>query len=214
MRKLTLLLTVAVIATTAGCGFITGDEALTFSADPATVDEDALSESGYEEVSTDRQTIVRNFTVAGQTRSVNVTNHLAQYDRGVELPGIGQQRAGLFVTFASPQVEIATRTFNPIADLSNRQLLAQFSSQYEGLTVGEQVDNRTTMVLGQDAAIEKYEGSAQLSGTSVDVSIHVTTVRHEGDIIVALGIYPQALSGEEERVFTLLDGIEHEGSSS
>lgn len=211
MRKLTILLTVAVVASTAGCGFITGDEALSFSADPAPVADSSVSEAGYEEVREESQTVSREFTVAGQTRQVNVTNQLAQYDRSVELPGVGQQRAAVFVTFASPEVKVAGQTFNPLNDLSNRELLSRFGSEYEGLSVGDRVENRTHTVLGEETGVEKYEGSAQLSGSEVDVYVHVTTVKHDGDFVVALGIYPQQITGEEERVFTMLDGIEHEG---
>jgi len=211
MRKLTVLLTVAIVASTAGCGFITGDEALSFVAEPAPVGEQALSETGYEQSQLRTQNVSREFTVAGQTRQVNVTNELAMYERSVELGLLGEQRAAVFVTFSSPEVSVAGQSFNPISDMSGRQLLSRFSSQYEGLTVGQQVDNRTQTVLGQETAVEKYDGSAQLSGSSVDVSVHVTRVEHQDDYIVALGIYPQQLSGEEEHVFTMLDGIEHEG---
>lgn len=209
MRKLAILLTVAVVASTAGCGFITGDEALSFSADRATVSESALSETGYEESTVENQTISREFTVGDQTREVEVTNGLAQYDRTVDLAGLGEQRAATFAVFSSPEVEIATRTFNPISEMSNRELLDRFSSEYDDLTIGEQVDNETRTVLGSETGVEKYEGTAQLDGAETDVYIHVTTVKHEGDFVVALGIYPQELSGEEENVFTMLDGIQH-----
>lgn len=209
MRKIAILLTVAVVASTAGCGFITGDEPLSFSADPATVNEETLSETGYEEASTRTQNVSREFTVAGETREVTVSNELATYDRAIELGALGEQRAALFATFSSPEVEIATRTFNPISEMSNRQLLSRFSSEYEGLTVGEQVGNESRTVLGTETSIEKYEGTAELDGRTVDVYIHVTTVQHGGDYVVGLGVYPQRLSGEEDRVFTMYDGIEH-----
>jgi len=215
MRKLTLLLTVAVVASTAGCGFLTGSEALQISAQPATVEESTLSETGYEEQSVTNQTVSREFTVAGQTRQVNVTNSLARYDRSVDLGPLGGQRAAVFATFSSPQVDVLGQSFNPISDMSNEDILSQFSSQYGGLSVGEQVDNRTHTVLGEETGVEKYEGTAQLSGSSVDVYVHVTTVKHGGDYVVSLAIYPQELSGEEERVFTMLDGIDHaDGSDS
>ena len=209
MRKLTLLLTVALVATTAGCGFITGSESLAFEARPASVDEATLSETGYERTLQENQTVSRNFTVAGQTRQVEVTNHLSQYDRSVNLGPLGELRASVFATFTSPEVEIATRSFNPISEMSNRELLSRFSSEYEGLSVGEQVENRTHTVLGTETGVEKYEGTADLGGQQVDVYIHVTTVQHEGDYVVALGIYPQQLSGEEDNVFVMLDGLEH-----
>lgn len=209
MHRLKVLLAVAIVASTAGCGFITGDEPLTFAAEPAPVSDQAVSEAGYQEAETRQQTVTEEFTVAGQTREVQVTNELAQYNRSVDLGPLGERRAAVFATFASPEVSVAGRTFNPIADMSNRDLLSRFSSQYEGLTVGQQVENRSHTVLGTETGVEKYEGTADLGGTTVDVYVHVTTVKHEGDFVVALGIYPQRLSGEEEHVFTMLSGIEH-----
>jgi hypothetical protein len=211
MRASIALLMVAVVATTAGCGFLTGEESLNFEATEAPVSNETLSDTGYEKASERSQTISRDFTVADQTRTVNVTNHLHQYDREVDLGPVGSQRAAVFATIATPEVDVAGQTFNPIDDLSNRELLSRFESEYDGLSVGQQVDNRTHTVLGTETGVEKYEGTADLDSTSVDVYIHVTTVKHESDFVVALGIYPQELDGEEERVFTMLDGIQHEG---
>jgi len=212
MRKIVLLLAAAAVATTAGCGFITGSEALQVDAQPATVEDATLSETGYEAASVTNQTVSREFTVAGQTRQVNVTNSLAQYDRSVDLGPLGEQRGAVFATFASPQVDVLGQSFNPISDMSNEELLSEFGSQYGGLSVGEQVDNRTHTVLGTQTGVEKYDGTAELGGTTVDVYVHVTTVKHDGDYVVSLAIYPQELSGEQERVFTMLDGIEHADS--
>lgn len=195
----------------AGCGFVTGDEALEFDASPATVSEDALSDTGYEQASLDRQVVTRNFSAAGQERTVQVTNQLARYERAVDLGPLGSQRGAVFVALASPEVSVAGQTFNPIGDMSEREILAQFESEYEGITVGDRVDNRTVSVLGESTAVERFEGTARLAGQDVDVYIEATRVQHEGDFVVAVGIYPQRLDGERENVRTLLRGLEHEG---
>jgi len=200
---------VAVMMLTAGCGFITGSEALTFNASPATVSNQAISETGYEETTVTEQVITRNFSAAGQTRQVEVTNQLAQYERQVDLGPLGSKRAAVFVAFTSPEVKVATETFNPIAELSEREILQQFESQYESISVGSQVDNQSVAVLGQSTAVKKFEGTASLGGTQVDVYIHATRVKHEGDFIVAVAIYPQRLDSEEQKIVTLLEGLEH-----
>lgn len=199
----------AVLVVTAGCGFITGEESLSFSASPATVSDDARSTTGYEEVNVSERTVTREFSAAGQTREVEVTNQLAQYERTVDLGPLGSKRAAVFVALASPEVEVLGETFNPLADLSEREILQRFETQYEGLSVGSQVDNRTMTVLGQRTGVKKFEGTAQLSGTEVDVYLHVTKVKHAGDYVVAVAIYPQQLSGEEDDVVQLLEGLEH-----
>lgn len=210
-RQALVGLAVVLVAVTAGCGFITGDEPATFSASPATVGDSVQSETGYEEQTVESSVVTQNYSAAGQTRQVEVTNQQARYERAVDLGPLGSQRAGVFVTFASPEVEIATRTVNPIADMSTRDIVRQFESQYEGLTVGEHVENRSVRALGASRTLQKYEGAGTIGGAQVDVYIHAATFRHEGDFIVAIGIYPQQLDGEEANVVALAEGIEHDG---
>jgi hypothetical protein len=64
-------------------------------------------------------------------------------------------------------------------------------------------------VLNESADVSKFEGTATLSGQEVDVFVHVTKVKHDGDFVVGVAIHPQQLDGEQERVDTLLEGIEH-----
>ncbi|WP_436931895.1 DUF6517 family protein [Halosimplex halobium] len=210
-RQAFATLAVLVLTVTAGCGFITGGSALAFSASPATASDAALSETGYEERAVTNTTVTRNFSAAGQTRQVEVTNRQARYERAVDLGPLGSQRAAVFVTFASPEVEVATRTFNPISDMSTREVLRQFESRYEGLSVGESVDNRSVRALGSQRTLEQFEGTATLGGSEVDVYVHAAKFKHEGDYVVAVGIYPQRLDGEAENIVALTEGLEHDG---
>ncbi|WP_436906584.1 DUF6517 family protein [Halosimplex marinum] len=210
-RQTLATLAVLVLTVTAGCGFITGQSALAFSASPATASADALSETGYEERAVTNSTVTRNFSAAGQTRQVEVTNQQARYERAVDLGPLGSQRAAVFVTFASPEVSVVGQTFNPISDMSTREILRQFESQYEGLSVGDSVDNRSVRSLGNQRTLEQFEGTATLGGSEVDVYVHAAKFKHEGDYVVAVGIYPQRLDGEAENVVALTEGLEHDG---
>ena len=58
-RRFAVALAVVLLAVTAGCGFITGQSALMFSASPTTVADGAQSETGYEEVTVEEQTVTR-----------------------------------------------------------------------------------------------------------------------------------------------------------
>lgn len=210
-RQHASVVAVGCLTVLAGCGFITGSEALAFSASPAIPTDDALSETGYEQETVERQMVTRNFTVADQTRQVEVTNQLAQYERQVDLGPLGSQRGAVFVTFASPEVSVAGQTFNPIADMSEREILGQFESQYEDISVGDEVGSQNVSTLGQSTELRQFEGTATLAGSEVDVYIHVTKFQHEGDYIVAVGIYPQRLDGESENVVTMVESLEHSG---
>lgn len=208
---MTVSLAVVLLTVTAGCGFITGQSALTFSASPTTVPDGAQSETGYTEVTVEEQTVTRTFSAADQSREVEVTNQLAQYERQVDLGPLGSQRAAVFVTLTSPEVEVAGQTFNPISEMSNREILAEFESQYDGISVGDRVGSQSVAVLGGSATVEKFEGSATLAGTQVDTYVHAMKVKDGDDYVVAVAIYPQQLPGEEENVVTLLEALEHSG---
>lgn len=208
-RRGVTALAVGALATTAGCGFITGQETLTFTATPATVADSTVSDSPYEETTVTDQSVEREFSAAGQTRTVTVVNQLAQYERHVDMGPLGSERAAVFVAFASPQVEIAGQTFNPIEDMSETAVLQQFESQYEGVSIGEQVGQQDVTTLGQSTTLSKFEGTATLAGSTVDVYLHAAKLQHGSDFIVTVAIYPQQLSGEGEEVVALMNALEH-----
>lgn len=198
------------LAATAGClDVLTGDEPLEFSSDPATVPESTLDSTGYELVSEESPTISEEFTVAGQTREVEVTNHVTSYEKSVDFGPLGSVEAAMFSVFTTPQIEIATRTFNPIGEMSNRQLLKQIASRYDGLTVDGKVDEQEETTLDQTVTVEKYEGTTEMEDQEVPIYLLITRVEHEEDYVVMVGGYPQRLDGEESNVYTLIQNVEH-----
>lgn len=201
----------AILVVTSGCiGFLTGSAPLTFSATPATVSEHAVSESGYEYNGTKEVQMTRTFEVAGQQREVAVTNHLSEYDRTVDL-GIfgGEKKAAVFAVFTTPQVEIAGKTFNPVGEMSNRELLEQLQSRYESIQIDERVERNIVTTLGTDATVETYAGTAAFGPFDVDVRVQITTIEHDGDFVIAIGVYPRLLPSEDETVRDLIRGLEH-----
>lgn len=198
----------ALAAATAGCSLLFGS-GTTFSATTATVSEDARSGTGYEEVAVEDVVVERTFSAAGQERTVEVVNRVARYERRVDLPALPAQRAAAFVVLASPKIELFDRTFNPIGDMSNRELLAMVQDRYTGLEVGSRVGSTEASMLGQTTTVEQYDGTATLAGASVDVFVHVARVEHGEDFVVAIAIYPRLLDDETGTVTTLIEGIEH-----
>lgn len=197
-------------ASTGGCiGVLTGSEALELSASKATVSQSARSETGYEESAVEAVEMERGVTVAGQTRTVVATNWAARYDRSISVGPLVERRAATFVAFATPQAEVLGEPFNPVEELSTREILKQIQSRYENFSVGDRIDVRTETVLGVDADVETYEGSASFDGASLDVHIPITKVAHGSDFLVLVGVYPRALDGERERFSRLLGGVQH-----
>lgn len=211
MKRRTVLAgsTLVAIPLTGCLGVLTGTKPVEFEATPATVSGDALDDTGYTEDSVEADTITRTVSAAGQEREVHVTNWIAEYGRTLELGPLGEVDLGVFAVIATPQVNVLERTFNPIGDMSNREILQQIRSEYEGFDVGSHVGSQNTTILGETVPVDKFEGTATIEGRDIELFIHIAMVEHGEDFVVPLGVYPQRLPDEESRIFRLLDGIEH-----
>jgi len=209
-KRLVAVLMLSVLVVSSGCiGFLTGSEALTFEADPAATAESAASSAGYESNGTRTQVVEREFSAAGQTRTVEAASKVTTYEKTIDIPLLGSAKLGVCTVVSSPAVEIAGETFNPIGDYSNDRLVRFIASSYDGLDGVEQVSQRQITVLGTETTVTKYSATAPFQGEDVDVFVHVTKVRDGEDFVVALGIYPQRLDGEEENIISMTRAAEH-----
>jgi len=207
-RRTVAVAALAALVVMGGClGFLSGP--LTFSANKVTAQDSALEQTGYEKVTVEQQQVNRTFSAAGQSKDVEVTNWMAQYERRVSILG-QERRAAVFSAYSTPKVDVLGKTFNPIDDYDNRQLVELMQRQYGSISDVQPVSNQTVTVLGHDATVSKFSAKAQLDGTSVDVYIHVTKVKDGDDIVVAVGVYPQQLDGEEDHILTLMQHLDHE----
>jgi hypothetical protein len=199
----------ALLVVTSGCvGILSGP--VTFSATAATVSDAALEETGFEHNRTDDQTVTREFSAAGQSKEVEVTNRISEYHRTVGLPGIAEQEVAVFATFASPQVEVLGQSFNPLAEYDNRELAEQFTARLDSVENVREVGSRNRTMLGTSTEVTKFEATVTTStGVQFDAYLHVTKVEHDGDHVVALAVYPQQFGDRGETVAKLLDGVEH-----
>lgn len=193
----------------AGCGFLLGTEALQFTASKVTVSDASLEDTDYQETNVTAENVSREFEVAGQTREVKVTNYLAQYEREMDLVAFDSQTAA-FVAFSSPQIEVAGQTFNPLSKMSEKEILTQFETGYEGISVGQQTGSQNVTALGTQRSIKRFNGTATVAGQEVDVVIHASKFKHGSDYVGVVAIYPERLDGEEQKVVTLLNGLKHE----
>jgi len=211
MERTVALAGVALLAVTAGClGFVLGEEPKSFEATPATVEEGTVEEAGYEGGETQTITEDRTFTVEDQSRTVEVVSHLVQYHKNVSAGPVGEQRVAALAVLSTPEVNVLGETFNPVGDMSDEELVEQFTSRYDSVTVGDRVGETEVSTLGTETGVSKFEGTARVAdGTEVPVYVHVTKVNHDGDYVVVLAVYPQALSGESETVLEMIRALEH-----
>lgn len=208
-RRVVASLLVATLVLASGCSFITGESALEFTANDTSVSQSAQSETGYEEARDTEQTITRNFSVADQSRTVKVTNKVAEYKRQVDLGPLGSSEFARFTVLATPKVEVLGKTFNPVGDMSNAELATQIQTEYQTVENVEPAGERTTTMLGEETTVSKFSAEAQtVEGQSVDVYLHVAQVEDGDDFVLAIAVHPQQLD-EQENVDRLLAGVQH-----
>lgn len=213
-RRVLASLAVVALVLTGGCvGFLAGEEPLAFDADPVAVADDARSEAGYEAIQVESMTTNQSFTVAGETRNVSVTSRVAAYQRAVDLGPLGEAPFARFTVFATPGIEVAGQTLNPVGELSDRELALRLQSQYDSIEDVRFAGNRTVEILGEPRTVSRFDATTTVAGVEVDLELHVAKFRHGEDFLVAIAVYPARLDGERARVETMLRGIEHETSS-
>ncbi|KAA9398043.1 hypothetical protein Har1130_05760 [Haloarcula sp. CBA1130] len=213
MRKGILTLLVGLLVVSSGCvGLLTG-ETVEFDSSPASVSDSALEETGYEQSMADEQTIERTVTVAGQERTIRVTNHVRQYQRGIDLGPVGEVNAGSFIVFSTPSASVAGQTLNPAASWSNERLVEEVASRNDQINDVQFQRNRSVESLGDTREVSVFSGTTTIEGQEVDVLIHLTSFEHEGDVVVAVAVYPERINDRESpRVDTLLGGLSHSGN--
>lgn len=209
-RRVVAALAVTGLLLTSGCiGFLTGSESLAFESEPVAVSDAALEETGYEEQRRTEQTVERTFSVAGQERTVTATNHLAEYGKSAGTL-FGDTQVSRFVAFTTPEVEVAGQgPFNPVGELSNRQLALRLTEQYDRLENVRRESNRTATAFGSETTVSKFRADARVAGgQEVEVFLHVAKIQHEGDFVIAIAVHPTQVD-EEANVDRLVGGIEH-----
>lgn len=209
-RRTIAAVAVAALLVTSGCvGFLTGSDSLSFESEPLKVTSDAQEQTGYEEKRRTTKQINRTYSVAGQERDVVVTNHLSEYARSADTL-FGDQEVARFTVLSTPQVKIAGQgPFNPVDDFSNRELVLRLQEQYGSIDNIRAEGNRTLTVLGNETTVSKFRADATLEGgQEVEVFIHITKVKHEGDFVIGVAVHPTELD-EQENVNTLFEEIDH-----
>lgn len=207
-------LAVPTLAGSTGClGVFSGEEPARFVAPPAPVEEEALSETEYELDGTEQTEETRTFEVAGQSREVEVVNQVAEYHNEIEMGPLGEARGAVLATFCTPAVSVLGRTFNPIEGMDNREIAEEVQSQYEAISVGSEIDRRTIRVLDEEIELSKFEGEATFEDLDVEVFVHTALAEGDEEYVVVFGIYPRFLSGEEEPIVTLAEGVTIEETS-
>ena len=213
----------ALVAGTAGCTnrvpFL-GDDSMEFGAEPASVPQSVLDETGYDEHEIAEVGIEKSFDAGGQTQDVVVTNWQAEYDKAIDLEDVGfpvdeRLRAAVFTALTTPQVNVHGRTVNPVNDMTSEELAEMVQDRYDGVDDLERVGEDTTTIAGESTTVGEFEGKGDLvgAGISIDLTLHIAEAVESGDdFIVGVGGYPTEFRGEERpNILFILESIEHNG---
>ncbi|WP_248515850.1 DUF6517 family protein [Salinarchaeum laminariae] len=211
-RQGVLVLAVLAVMITGGCvGLVIGD-GVQMDGEPAAVNEETVDETEF--TFSEYRTVHLNETVdvLGQERHINTTNHAVIYNRTSNLEQFDRDTGG-FVVISTPDVSIGGQSVNPAARMSNRELVDQFQGELESQIgqIGElrEVSQRTEPMLGYAANVTVFETETMIGDRNVTLYVHVTKVKHEGDLIAAIGVHPEALQQQSPEISRMIRNVEH-----
>jgi hypothetical protein len=216
-RRAFLAGTAAATAGLAGCAGLTGD--LSFDAGRATVSAAARAEAGYREAGITAVPYERQVSLGPISRTVRVTNLLAEYERSVGLDtGLGlptDTRAAVFAVFATPKVDVFGRTLNPVGNLSTAELAELIQQQYGAIQDLSRDGELGGDLLGQSTTLTRFTAEADLLDggvVSTDVPVYLYVgqpVEAGADFVLSVAAHPRAVGRQADTVRTLLAGVEH-----
>ena len=205
---LLLVLDPVCLVALSGCALLTG-ETLEFSAQPATVSENAQETAQYDLVGVEAREINRTVDVLGQERRIVATNHVATYER--DLAVTTTEAVGTVVLVSTPQMSVAGQSVNPVGSMGPESVLRTLGAG-QGIGDLSRQGNRTVTVLGEEATVTDFDGTTTVAGQDVDVTVHFLQVPHEGDYVIGLAVHPAVMSADQAGVDAMFEGIEHTGS--
>lgn len=205
-HRLAVSLLVVAFAT-AGCvSLLTGSGPLAFAANATEVDDATLESTEYRFAGSESHNSTLNVTVTGQDRQVVLSSEVRRYNRTVELaPGVEGDFAR-FRTYTTPSPTVAGESVNPVERVDPERLVRRFAASTDGLSNVRFESNRTVRSLGSERTVSTYVARQSVSGTDTTVTVHLATVEHEDDYVVAVAVHPERVD-ERDRVNALFDGL-------
>ena len=201
------------LALTAGClDFVLGNGPLELEAERAAPGDDALAETDYEESDVQHEEIDETVAVSGIERQVRASLWASLYTKERELMGATRE-AGIFAAVSVPAVEVAGRSFNPLADMDGKELLEELLNRFEGGQGSvKNISHEESFgldILGAGREVDVFVGETEYGGETVEVEIGLTSFTHEDDMIVLLGSHPRQLPQESANIELLMESVEH-----
>lgn len=192
---------VAILLLLSGCAaFATGSGPLVFHADEPALTENAKSTTEYQLQDRQTNTLNRSVELGGQERRVVMHNRVAVYQRQVTAGMV--EVPSMLTMFATPSASVAGEPLNPLARMSNDEIVKQVMQRNDGsqLQDVQKVNAYKVAVGGGDEQVTKYSATVQQDGRDVDVYAHLVTVTFDDTSLVAVAVYPQEIDDSEAGV--------------
>ena len=202
-------LAVIVSVLLAGC---TGTLAA-FEASPASIPDAALEPLGYVHGNTTAVPLTYPVGFAGLSRDVTVTSHVSGYSKTT-----ADGDVAVLAVLSTPNVDVAGRSVNPFAHLSNRDLTArtlaaldraQGLSEYGEVGDLREVDVRGGTLLGSPVDVVTYSGTVTVEGEATEARFVVASVEHGGDVVTVVGVHAAEFD-ETDNLVALTERVEHD----
>ena len=218
MNRRSLLAGTAAVGAVAlsGCLSSALNSVTSLESTPASVDQSVLDTTGYQLVGTDEIVTEEEIEAPGISDTIVVTSHLTEYEKSVGVEGFTEQPTAMFSILSTPQIEIAGRTFNPVADMSSGELVDLIADNYDEIDNLEHEADETVTILEQSVEKARFVADARFGGLPIELNIHVTeAAERDDDLLVAIGVYPRLLQSEEEsNIRELVEAVSDEAAES
>lgn len=215
LRRLLPVTALVFLVVTTGCLGVLSSDNLSFSASKATIETNAVSNAGYAHEETQKLYLNRTVEAGGQKKRVEVTNWAALYTKSASVGGADPQKVAAVAVLSSPEVKVLGQSFNPLAKLSDEELIKEVISRGGSMTSQggvrdvEKVGSTKATILGERTDVTKFSATVEMDGQEIDAYVHVAKVTHDGDVVLVVGVYPKALSNEETNVLSMMQAVQH-----
>lgn len=214
-RRRALALGAIGIGALSGCSTaseLAGDGPIERTAASAVLSQSAVDETEYEQSTQQERTVEREVSAGGQQRKIIAGNKITLYEKAID----DLARGSLFGVVSTPGFTIAGQTLNPVAGMSNAELIDIVGQEFNGLADASEISTQTRTVLGSETTVSKFDATANFGGQEFDIYIYTGSVENQrnddgqSDVVVGAGGYPQAFDDTEADIVEgFFDAIEH-----
>lgn len=150
--------------------------------------------------------------VAGVGGEVSVTGHLAGYSRTT-----AANETAVLLVVTTPDATVGGVSVNPLRGATDPSVVrtalglaarARTTGAVENVTDLREESTAAVALLGETTAMTTYAGVVNTDAGRADVRVHVASVEHEGDVVLALAVHPASMD-ERAAVTRMLAAAEY-----